>query len=79
MGGAMRAIAIALSIAIPLGGLGAWAFNPDSGALLHSEMLWRVFGIVFEGGLFLVIGLVPVLGLFTLTRRLLAIARSDHA
>jgi hypothetical protein len=74
----MRAIAVVLSIAIPLGGLGAWAFNPDSGALLHSEVLWRVFGIVFEGGLFLVIGLVPVLGLFTVARRLLAIDRPGH-
>jgi len=40
-----------LAVAIPVGGVGAWAFNPDDGAILHSEALWRIFGIMFELGL----------------------------
>jgi len=28
-----------------LGMLGAWAFNPNDGAVTDSEVLWRVFGL----------------------------------
>jgi hypothetical protein len=31
-----------------VGLLGASAFNPDDGSLLHSELLWRLFGIPSE-------------------------------
>jgi hypothetical protein len=30
---------------VTVGMLGAWSFNPDDGALVRSEPLWRVFGI----------------------------------
>jgi hypothetical protein len=68
---------VALLVAIPVGFLGASAFNPDRGMLLHSEVLWRIFGIVCEGGVLLVIGLVVVAGPFMAVRK--AIARSAHA
>ena len=71
--------AVVLAIAIPLGGVGAWAFNPDSGAVLHSEVLWRIFGLMFEGGLLLVVVLVLAVGLFSITRWIAAICRSHHA
>jgi hypothetical protein len=29
---------------------GAWAFNPDNGALLHNALLWHIFGIVAVTG-----------------------------
>ena len=53
---------VVLALAVSLGAAGAWAFNPDSGAALHSEVLWRIFGIMAEGGLF-VIALLVVLSL----------------
>src|SRR5213075_1747492 len=40
------AFALAGSAAlIAIGLLGATAFNPDDGVVVHSEPLWRVFGI----------------------------------
>jgi len=42
---------IVVAIAIPVGGVGAWAFNPDSGAVAHSEALWSIFGLMFELGI----------------------------
>jgi hypothetical protein len=42
---------IALAAAVLIGAAGASAFNPDSGAVLHSLALWRIFGIMFELGL----------------------------
>jgi hypothetical protein len=71
--------AVALSVAIPLGGIGAWAFNPDSGAVLHSEVLWRIFGLMFEVGLFLLVALVVALGIFTAVRKMVALGRSGRA
>jgi hypothetical protein len=53
---------IVLGLAVPVGMVGAWAFNPDSGTVLRSELLWRIFGIMAEGGLFL-IALLLVLSL----------------
>jgi formate hydrogenlyase subunit 3/multisubunit Na+/H+ antiporter MnhD subunit len=45
--------------AVGIGMLGAWAFNPDDGAVAHVEPLWRLFGItVYLGAL-----AVPVLAL----------------
>jgi len=38
-------------IAAIVGGLGAWAFNPEDGAIAHSDAAWQVFGIAFEVGL----------------------------
>lgn len=43
-----RAFPVALFIAVLLafgGFLGAAAFNPDDGFLLHSRPLWQAFGI----------------------------------
>lgn len=53
---------------IPVGFLGAWAFNPDSGFLLHDELLWRIFGISCEVGP-LVLLLVVLLAAVTGARR----------
>ena len=42
-------IAVGLSAATAwVGLLGTWAFNPDNGALLRSDLLWRVFGVPGE-------------------------------
>lgn len=70
--------AAALLIAIPVGGVGAWAFNPDTGAVLHSEVLWRVFGIMCEGGAVLLIALLLVTGLAVAMRRTVAASRSGQ-
>jgi hypothetical protein len=51
---------VALAVAVPVGAFGAWAFNPDDGWVLHSESLWRVFGIMFEGGAILLLPLVLI-------------------
>lgn len=67
---------VVLPIAIALGGLGAWAFNPDSGTVLHSEILWRIFGIMCEGGMLLLMGLVVALGVYAAVRAIVAIGRS---
>lgn len=48
--------------AITVGMFGAWAFNPDSGAVARVEVLWQVFGIAVYAG---VLALV-VLGLSSL-------------
>jgi hypothetical protein len=47
----LQRLLLALAVAIPVGLLGAQAFNPDSGFLLHSMVLWRIFGLIFELGL----------------------------
>jgi hypothetical protein len=47
----IRNVLIALGVSITtasVGLFGAWAFNPDSGAVTHSEVLWRIFGIPAE-------------------------------
>ena len=42
-------IAIGVSVSTAwVGLLGAWAFNPDSGAVAHNEALWRIFGVPAE-------------------------------
>jgi hypothetical protein len=64
--------------AIALGLLGAWAFNPDDGAVAHAEPLWRFFGIAaYLGALAL-----PVLALtavFALGARAVDACRRRHA
>jgi len=35
-------------LTLPVGLLGAAAFNPDSGFVVHSMVLWRIFGLMFE-------------------------------
>jgi hypothetical protein len=47
--------------------------------VLHSEVLWRIFGIMCEGGVLLLMGFVGVVGLVTVVRKILAIGRSAHA
>jgi hypothetical protein len=51
--------------AVWIGLLGAWAFNPDDGAIAHAEPLWRVFGIAaYLGALALpVLALTAVIAL----------------
>jgi hypothetical protein len=48
-----------VAFAVPLGLVGATAFNPDSGWAVRSALLWHVFGGTFEIGL-------PLIVLFTL-------------
>jgi hypothetical protein len=45
----------ALAVCVLAGALGAWAFNPEDGMVLHSEPLWRIFGIAFEVGLLVLV------------------------
>jgi len=56
--------------AVPVGLLGAGAFNPDFGWLYRSEALWRFFGLYAYFGLFggLLLGLV-LLAVFVRRRR----------
>jgi hypothetical protein len=69
---------VALGLTVALGLVGAWAFNPETGGVLRSESLWRILGVMAEGGLFLT-GLLVVLWLlgvavaliWSLSRRLL--------
>lgn len=50
---------VSLAIAVVLGLAGASAFNPDNGFLIHSKLLWRIFGISFEaGGLIVVLAVI---------------------
>jgi inner membrane protein involved in colicin E2 resistance len=42
---------VALAFAIPIGFVGAWAVNPGSGAVLHSYLLWHIFGGIAEIGM----------------------------
>jgi hypothetical protein len=49
---------VALGLTVAVGLAGAWAFNPDSGGVLQSELLWRIFGVMAEAGLFLTAPLV---------------------
>lgn len=47
----IKKLLIALGVSIStaaLGLVGAWAFNPDDGAVAHSETLWRIFGVPAE-------------------------------
>jgi hypothetical protein len=62
---------VALAAAIPVGGIGAWAFNPDSGVVLHSSALWRIFGITFEVGL-------PLLLVVLIVSALRGVLRNRH-
>jgi hypothetical protein len=42
-------IVLGVSISTAWVGLfGAWAFNPDGGAVAHSEVWWRIFGVAGE-------------------------------
>jgi hypothetical protein len=49
---------VALAFAVPIGFLGAWAFNPGSGAVLHSYPLWQIFGGIAEIGMPLLLLLI---------------------
>ncbi len=68
-----------LMIAVPVGFLGAWAFNPDNGVVFHNEVLWRSFGIMFEAGLLLLIILGLLSLVFAVAARVLQARRSRHA
>jgi hypothetical protein len=59
--------ALLLPVVVAIGYVGAWAFNPDSGAVLHNVVLWRIFGIVAELGLPLLF-VVIVAAMFGLLR-----------
>ena len=49
MNGHLLALTLVVAAAA-VGLLGAAAFNPDDGFLLHSEPLWRAFGITAYAG-----------------------------
>jgi formate hydrogenlyase subunit 3/multisubunit Na+/H+ antiporter MnhD subunit len=68
----MRAWGIALAvafIALCVGMVGAYAFNPDDGEVVRSEPLWQIFGITAYLGAAAMILLVPA-GLIALVVRL---------
>jgi hypothetical protein len=56
--------AVACALVIGFGFVGAWASNPDSGAVLHDALLWHICGSMFEIGMLIVsvllVGLVAV-------------------
>jgi heme/copper-type cytochrome/quinol oxidase subunit 2 len=46
-----RKLVLGLAVTVTVfvvGLLGAWAFNPNNGALAHNETIWRLFGIPAE-------------------------------
>ena len=49
------------AVVVVVGGVGATAFNPDSGKISHSLVLWRIFGIAAELGLLILFLLALVL------------------
>jgi hypothetical protein len=60
----IRHLFAALGVSITtasVGLFGAWAFNPDSGTVTHSEVLWRIFGIPAEAAWVVTAVLVVVL------------------
>jgi hypothetical protein len=59
----------ALSLCVVAGALGAWAFNPEDGSVMHSEPLWRAFGIAFEAGFLLLIVIAAGMRAAALIRR----------
>jgi hypothetical protein len=65
--------AVVFPLVIGLGAVGAWAFNPDSGAVLHDALLWHVFGGMFEIGTLVLIASVLLFGVLTVCRKLLSI------
>ena len=65
--------AAAFPLVIVLGAVGAWAFNPDSGAVHHDALLWHIFGSMFELGMFVLIVSVLLFGVFTVFRKLLSV------
>jgi heme/copper-type cytochrome/quinol oxidase subunit 2 len=67
----LAAALVAASAAIAIGMLGAWAFNPDTGAVAHIEALWRIFGIAVYLGVLAIV----VIGLTALV--LLAVRGAD--
>ena len=69
----------ALLIAIPLGYAGAAAFNPDGGVVLRSEVLWRIFGIMCEGSVLLMLAVVMAAALVAGIGWASALRRSSHA
>ncbi len=73
--GRLRCLVVALAVAVPVGLLGASAFNPDSGFVLHNEALWRIFGIMFELGL----PLLFIVAILTAVVHMLSRRRSRNA
>jgi hypothetical protein len=47
----LQTAVFALAGVVFVGVIGAWAFNPDSGSVLHRAVLWRAFGIAAEVGM----------------------------
>jgi len=45
----MRRAWLYVATTFVVGFLGAYAFNPDDGVVLHSEPLWTVFGVAVYG------------------------------
>jgi hypothetical protein len=45
-----QGLALTGVLALAVGLVGATAFNPDSGFVLHSMVLWRTFGLMVEIG-----------------------------
>jgi hypothetical protein len=74
---ALLALAITAATAA-VGLVGAWAFNPDSGALLHSELLWRLFGVPAELALLATWALVALLVLRLVSRPIAAGIRATR-
>jgi hypothetical protein len=56
----VRNAIVALAFAVPIGFLGAWAFNPGSGAVMHSYTLWQIFGGIAEIGMPLLLLLITL-------------------
>jgi hypothetical protein len=78
----MRKVLIAIGVTAGvawIGLLGAWAFNPDSGAVAHSELLWRIFGVPGEVAWVATTALVALLLIVLIARTaILGVRRLGH-
>ena len=54
----MRRAWLYVAITFVVGFVGAWAFNPDDGAVQHSEPLWTVFGLAVYGAVIAALALI---------------------
>lgn len=56
--GVMRRAWLYVATMLVVGFLGAYAFNPDDGVVLHSEPLWTIFGLAVYAAVIAALALI---------------------
>ena len=67
-----QGLALTGVLALAVGLVGATAFNPDSGFVLHSMVLWRIFGLTFEIG-------TPLLLILSMLTAITSVIKGHHS